>query len=104
MRSDLKVWYTMLSTIAYLGAFCVSTQGRDKAKIYIITKVIDAEFVLVADGQVRCLANPKKKRVKHIKVLSEAVDRKLLASLLDGSVVDNELHKAILKIAKKTTA
>jgi len=90
----------MLSTIPTLGSLCLSTQGRDKASLYIIVKIIDHEFVLVVDGRIRRMANPKKKRVKHIKVLPQLVTLALLSKIADGTAADNELHKALLSYEK----
>jgi len=91
----------MLSTIPTLGCFALSTQGRDKGSLYIIVKIIDHDFCLVADGRVRKMQNPKKKRVKHLKACQEFVSAALLAKIADGTAVDNELHKALLAYRQK---
>ena len=88
----------MLSTIPVLGAACVSLLGRDKGKTYIIVKIEGPEFVFVADGTARRMANPKKKRVKHIKLIPHNVSSGLLVKIADKTVKDNELHKWLLTI------
>jgi len=88
----------MLSTIPVLGAACISQMGRDKGKTYIIIKVESSEFVLVADGTTRKMATPKKKRVKHIKLINHNASSALLVKIADGTAADNEIHKLLLKI------
>jgi len=92
----------MLSTIPVLGALCISLCGRDKGKNYLIVKIVDHEFVLVADGVSKKVANPKKKRTKHIKILDMALSNSTIAKLATDSIVDNEIHKILLKISKPT--
>ena len=80
-----------------LGALCVSLAGHDTGRTYIIVKVIDHEFVEVADGTVRSIKTPKKKRVKHIKITKALPDNDLIAKIAEGGLKDNELHKYILE-------
>ena len=49
------------------GRVVLSTQGRDAGRYFIVLQVIDEQFVLMADGQSRKLAHPKKKKVKHLR-------------------------------------
>lgn len=44
------------------GGVCVSTQGRDEGRYYLICGVPEGGFVLVCDGKYKKLASPKKKR------------------------------------------
>ena len=81
-----------------LAAVCVSQAGRDKGNTYIIIKVESPEFVLVADGKTKTVSNPKKKRFKHIKTIPNLVAIDLLPKILDNKLVDNEIHKFLLKV------
>ncbi|MGN0793314.1 MAG: hypothetical protein ACI4MG_02445 [Aristaeellaceae bacterium] len=49
------------------GRVVLSTQGRDAGRYFIVLQVMDEQFVLMADGQSRKIANPKKKKVKHLR-------------------------------------
>ena len=49
-----------------IGSVVVSKKGHDEGKVYIVVDIC-GEFALVADGKTRKLANPKKKRLKHLK-------------------------------------
>lgn len=77
-----------------LGCICQSTQGRDKDRFYIISK-LDGEFVFVTDGNFKRLAAPKRKNLKHIRLLpvkAEAIAEKLENGTL---VYDTEIYSAL---------
>ncbi len=62
-----------------IGQFVRSKAGRDKGRVFIIVDVIDDQYVLVADGDLRRIGNPKKKKVKHLakfNLLSELIVRR----------------------------
>jgi len=77
-----------------LGHFVVSKQGRDCDRAYIVVSVIDDNFVFVADGKIRKLDNPKKKRKKHLHI-GPKVDS--IFQKLSGKkkIFDSELFSAI---------
>lgn len=60
----------MKVTIPTLGGAALSLSGRDKGRLYIIIGVNENE-ILVCDGKYRKLENPKKKNVKHVRLLPE---------------------------------
>ena len=47
------------------GFLASSKAGHDKDKIYVIIKE-DTEYVWLADGRIKTVEQPKKKRKKHI--------------------------------------
>ena len=49
------------------GRVVLSTQGRDEGRYFVVLKVIDEQFVLMADGLTRKVDHPKKKKVKHLR-------------------------------------
>ncbi len=49
-----------------VGMLAYSKCGRDRKRLFCVVDVIDTEFVLVADGNLRTLEKPKKKRLKHL--------------------------------------
>lgn len=49
-----------------IGQIVKSKAGRDKGRVFLIFKVLDENFVLVCDGDLRKLNTPKKKKVKHL--------------------------------------
>jgi ribosomal protein L14E/L6E/L27E len=57
-----------LTTDLKIGQIVKSKAGRDKGRIFLICRVVDEQFVLVCDGNLRKLNNPKKKKVKHLMI------------------------------------
>lgn len=57
-----------LTTNLKIGQIVKSKAGRDKDRIFIICEVIDENYVLVCDGELRKLSSPKKKKIKHLVV------------------------------------
>ena len=52
-----------------IGKVVLSKAGRDKNHLYIITNQINSEYVLVADGNIKTINNPKKKNLKHLSII-----------------------------------
>jgi large subunit ribosomal protein L14e len=51
-----------------LGRAVNSTAGRDKGKIYIAVDVLKEGYLMLVDGDKRKIENPKKKKMKHLKI------------------------------------
>lgn len=51
-----------------LGTVVLSRAGRDAGRYFVVVGRVDEEYVLLSDGQLRKLQNPKKKKIKHIDV------------------------------------
>lgn len=49
-----------------LGQFVKSKAGRDKNRVFIVVDIIDDLYVLIADGDLRKIEKPKKKKIKHL--------------------------------------
>ena len=79
-----------------LGSLCISLAGHDKGRTYVIVEVIDSEFAAVADGVYRSIKTPKKKRLKHLKIMYGSVENEIIAKITEKTLKDNELHKIIL--------
>ncbi len=45
-----------------------SKAGRDKGKKFVVIEIIDEAFVLIADGVLRRVEKPKKKKIKHLEI------------------------------------
>lgn len=62
------------------GDIVLSKAGRDKNKHFIVLEVVDAQFVMIADGNLRKVDAPKRKKCKHLENTgnkSEFIMRKL---------------------------
>lgn len=62
-----------------IGQYVKSKSGRDKDRTFIIIDIIDELYVLVADGDLRKLEKPKKKKIKHLSkynIISDEVQKR----------------------------
>lgn len=58
-----------------LGSAVYSRAGRDKGGLFIVVR-LEAGYAYLADGDTRRVANPKKKKIKHLNrtnFVSEAI-------------------------------
>lgn len=51
-----------------LGQIVKSKAGRDKDKVFIVVDILDEQFVLICDGDLRRIDKAKKKKIKHLAV------------------------------------
>lgn len=51
------------------GLLVRSKAGHDTGKVYIIVES-DKNCAYIADGRIRTLANPKKKKFKHLQIIN----------------------------------
>lgn len=82
-----------------VGRVVQSTQGRDRGRLFIVMSVVDDEFILMADGELRKTEHPKRKKIKHLHakpVFFPEFANKLCLSI---AVTDSELRKALKKAA-----
>ena len=77
------------------GGICQSLQGRDKGRYYIIKTLNPDGTVGVVDGNFKKLAEPKKKNLKHLRLLPESAES-IAAKFAEGSLVfDTEVYSAL---------
>lgn len=62
------------------GMFAISKAGHDQGKWYLIIRA-DDEYVYLADGKIRTIDNPKKKRKKHIQLVKTQLDQTLMEKI-----------------------
>lgn len=66
-----------------IGRVALSTAGRDKDRYFIIINVIDSNYVLIADGELRPASKPKKKKLRHLyftDIISEEIKNDIISS------------------------
>ena len=54
----------------YKGRLVLSTAGHDKGVVLCVLRQ-DGEFVYLADGRKRKVQKPKRKKLKHVELISE---------------------------------
>lgn len=78
-----------------IGQIVHSRAGRDKDKFFIVVSLVNEEYVLIADGDLRKISNPKKKKIKHL-VLHDVYAEGIKSMLLNNQrVTDADLRKAL---------
>jgi len=78
----------------YSGSVATSLAGRDKGRRFIVVGVLDEEYVLIADGRVRKIEKPKKKKLKHLKVEVTGADQ--ITDLIKDNLLTNKTAAKIL--------
>ncbi len=58
----------------YPSAFVKSVAGRDKNRCFIVMSRVDDRYVFISDGKMRKVEKPKKKKVKHLRLLEQQSD------------------------------
>jgi len=78
-----------------LGALVFSKAGRDKLRPFVVVSVLDSDFVLIADGKLRRIDKPKKKKIKHLSIeelIFDEIQGKLSRNI---KINDAEIRKAL---------
>ena len=78
-----------------MGQVVKSTAGRDKDFRMIVYSIIDDKYVMVVDGSLRKVENPKKKKLKHL-YLTPNVASEFVKNIQTGKVPTNEEVKRYL--------
>ena len=81
-------------TDARVGSVCVSTAGHDAGDYLVVIAGIDRDHVYVADGKTRKLIAPKKKKVRHLSMITK-LSEQTLEILRSGVYNDSFLRKEI---------
>ena len=83
-----------------IGFLASSKAGHDKDKIYVIIKE-DSEYVWLADGNLKTVEKPKKKKKKHIQPIKSFYNEEMRNLLLEGKQVTDLQIMMVLKNYKK---
>ena len=85
----------MKKTEAVPGGIAISTQGRDEGRYYLIKEVLPGGYILVCDGNYKKLASPKKKSLKHVRLLPDCIPSIAAKFESGGKVFDSEVYSAL---------
>ncbi|MGN0149217.1 MAG: RNA-binding protein [Clostridia bacterium] len=83
-----------------VGSMVRSKAGRDKGDLFIVI-ARDGEYAYLANGELRKVDSPKKKKLKHLQgsgKVSEFIVNKLETV---GKVTNSEVRKALAEIGGK---
>lgn len=83
-----------------LGQIVFSKSGRDKGKYYLVVKILDQSYCLIADGDIRKIEKPKKKKLMHLKA-TKTILPNIKEKLLQGKIVHNKELISALKALER---
>ncbi|NLT19192.1 MAG: 50S ribosomal protein L14e [Firmicutes bacterium ADurb.Bin080] len=78
-----------------LGEIVFSTAGRDSGRFYIVVEIIDENYVSIADGDLRRIESPKKKKIKHLKTEGIIIEKIKEKIELEKKIFDAEIKSAL---------
>src|SRR5690554_5420685 len=81
-----------------IGRAAFSKAGRDKGRLLIVIKILDEDFVMAADGELRTLEKPKKKRIKHLQYTDFIVENIAVKIEKGEKVLNSDIREAISEI------
>lgn len=82
------------------GRVVFSKKGRDKGRYFVVLYLVDADFVMICDGDTRKLDHLKKKRRKHLTACPYE-DFTLIEMYQKGTLKDSDIRSLLFPIAKK---
>lgn len=84
-----------------LGRIVYSKSGRDKGKMFVIIGIVDENFVMLADGDLRKIENPKLKNIKHLQ-MTNMIAEDILTIINEGVLPDNHIIRKTLRSIQET--
>ena len=75
------------------GRIVRSRAGRDEGRYFVVIALDGKEFAYVADGGLRGIEKPKRKRLKHLFVTEETISGLQERLEAGGRVENHELRK-----------
>jgi ribosomal protein L14E/L6E/L27E len=79
-----------------IGQVVRSKAGRDKGKVFLILEILDDKYVLIVDGDMRKIENPKKKKIKHLVVYNKVL-KDFQSKLKSKTEINNAYIRKLLE-------
>ena len=98
-KNDAKDLLTVVldRTDERVGSVCVSLAGHDRGFLLVIVAAIDRDHVLVADGKARKLIAPKKKKMRHLSMITKLSESETKA-IREATANDSLLRRALSSV------
>ena len=78
-----------------VGSIVTSRAGRDTGRPFLVIRELDQEYVLIADGGLRTMDRPKKKKRRHLKTIG-LKNENLRNKLMGGEQIsDKEIRLSL---------
>ncbi|NMB07871.1 MAG: hypothetical protein GX981_05755 [Tissierellia bacterium] len=84
-----------------VGQVVKSRAGRDKGNIFLVLEILDENHVLIVDGDIRKLDNPKKKKLKHLTIYNTVL-KELEYKQNNNLKINNAYIRKLLEPFKKS--
>lgn len=84
-----------------VGRVVRSRAGRDEGRLMMVVAVEDATYVRVADGDLRKLERPKRKKVKHLRPTPLRLDGLAQRMGASQALLDADIRKALQEAGTK---
>lgn len=84
-----------METNTPLGEVVYSRTGRDSGNYYIVIDIINNDYVYIADGKLRKIEKPKKKKCKHL-IFTGKFSMEIRTSILGEKKISNSKIKSFL--------
>lgn len=85
-----------MSENIHIGRVVYSKCGRDSKKCFVVIGIINEEYVYIADGSLRTIQKPKKKKMKHL-IQKSLVSEEIRDLVLNGEKISNSEIKKFLQ-------
>lgn len=79
-----------------IGQIVQSKSGKDQGKYFIVFAKLDEEHILIVDGSLRKVDQPKKKKMKHVAKVN-SVSEETREAILNNKVVNDAFVRRELK-------
>ena len=85
-----------------VGEIVLSKAGRDAGRYFLVYNVVDENYVLLVDGNLRKIERPKKKKIKHL-VTTNFCKENIAQKIVQGERINNaEIRKAVAGYVETT--
>lgn len=82
------------------SSIVISTAGRDKDKLFFVVET-DNGYALIADGKARRLGQPKRKKLKHLRYVSQSDSRVAEKIRTGDKVLDSEIRRTLAQFRQE---
>ena len=80
-----------------IGSVVRSKAGRDKGRYFIVVG-LETEYVYIADGELRKLGKPKRKKIKHVEPKPIAAEEISEEALAQKRILDSDIRKCLVSM------
>lgn len=81
-----------------LGQVVHSKAGRDRGRKFVIVGIENELFVRICDGDLRKIEKPKKKKLKHLELTDQVIEKLEQKLRRNEKVTNSEIRKALENI------